>query len=533
MATRIRKGQGATAASGKRKQVQPKKPSAQPRATGEKARGKAKTATRKTSATPRLRVRMYRHGLGDCLLLRLAKARSRETFNILIDCGLISVAEGAKDKMRVVAEDIASTCPRLDVVVMTHEHWDHCSGFSTQQAREVFDGIDVGEVWYAWTEDPSNELGKRLRREREEKLQALALAAQALSADKDNAAMRERALGLSRLLGFFGADAAALAAGTEKLGKTREAFEFLMRKPGVRTRFCYPTRAPITFADVPGVRVYVLGPPENETLIKKSAPSKKDREVYELAGESMLTAQLSMAFRRRSGQTPINDTLEDCPFETTLRRVPKPVDPQQPLALDELVAETWNATDESYRRIEDDWTRAAETLALNLDSHTNNTCLVLAIELIDTGEVLLFPADAQVGNWLSWQGLKWRLKTSAGTTEVTGPDLLARTCFYKVGHHGSHNATLRALGLEQMVSEDLVAFIPVVKAEAEKNRWMAMPFTPLVKRLRERTGGRVLRADAPPPDAAALASLSATARKRFNAALTHGPDGLYFEYAFA
>src|SRR6266699_2202355 len=68
-----------------------------------------------------------------------------------------------------------------------------------------------------------------------------------------------------------------------------------------------------------------------------------------------------------------------------------------------------------------------------LDSMTNNTSLVLAIELAD-GDVLLFAADAQVGNWLSWQDLKW----TVGTSPVTGPDLLKRTIFYKVGHHGSH-----------------------------------------------------------------------------------------------
>lgn len=43
-------------------------------------------------------------------------------------------------------------------------------------------------------------------------------------------------------------------------------------------------------------------------------------------------------------------------------------------------------------------------MALMLDSATNNTSLVLGIEL-DPGEVLIFAADAQVGNWLSWQDL--------------------------------------------------------------------------------------------------------------------------------
>lgn len=49
------------------------------------------------------------------------------------------------------------------------------------------------------------------------------------------------------------------------------------------------------------------------------------------------------------------------------------------------------------------------------------------------GDVLRFAADAQVDNWLSWQDLAW----SVGGRAVTGPELLGRTNFYKVGHHGS------------------------------------------------------------------------------------------------
>jgi hypothetical protein len=114
---------------------------------------------------------------------------------------------------------------------------------------------------------------------------------------------------------------------------------------------------------------------------------------------------------------------------------------------------------------------------------------------------------------------------------VTGPDLLAKTVFYKVGHHGSHNATLKEQGLEQMTSEDLVAFIPVCKAQAEKNRWMGMPFNPLVDRLMEKTGGRVLQSDAALPTAQQLSGLSATARKAFLDSVQRNPGGLYFEYS--
>ena len=92
---------------------------------------------------------------------------------------------------------------------------------------------------------------------------------------------------------------------------------------------------------------------------------------------------------------------------------------------------------------------ACADLALQLDSLTNNTSLALAIERIADGRVLLFPADAQQGNWLSWHKLEWqreRRRRGGRPATVTAADLLDRTVFYKVGHHGSHNATAKRRG---------------------------------------------------------------------------------------
>ncbi len=118
---------------------------------------------------------------------------------------------------------------------------------------------------------------------------------------------------------------------------------------------------------------------------------------------------------------------------------------------------------------------------------------MIAIEL-PGGDVLLFAADAQVGNWLSWQDRSW---TVDGKT-VTGPDLLKNAIFYKVGHHGSHNATLRAQGLEEM-ARLRVAMIPVDHAMAVKKRWGKMPLDELVTALGQRAKGCVLRVDQPKP----------------------------------
>jgi len=134
----------------------------------------------------------------------------------------------------------------------------------------------------------------------------------------------------------------------------------------------------------------------------------------------------------------------------------------------------------------------AGRLALQLDSDTNNTSLVLAFELVDSGRVLLFPGDAQVGNWLSWhEGIEWTVEQNGKPRTVNAKDLLERTVLYKVGHHGSHNATLREKGLEMMVSEHLTAMIPVNRESAKKMDWN-MPFPSLFGRLEERCRGRIL-----------------------------------------
>jgi hypothetical protein len=479
---------------------------------------------------------MYNHGLGDCFLVRFARKDGDGTYNVLIDCGVNALVESAKSIMENVVRDIdATTNGHLDLVIVTHEHWDHVSGFSTQQAQSLFTAMDsIEEVWYAWTEDPSpaNVLGHRLRAEREAKVRATRRAAAALPLLGDFAAT-ERASRIGSLLGSFGYDTAEAMAPIDDtnerpIGKTRAAFEYLMKRSGTKVRYRRPSDVPTVLAGTSGVRAYVLGPPENEGLLKRSAPTKKGREVYEFGADLMMDEQLESALMRVAGITVTDDA--DCPFDSSFRRVAMTGGTGLP-ELDELKRTTWDA--EPWRQIEHDWTAAVEALALNLDSHTNNTCLVIAFELEDEGRVLLFPGDAQIGNWLSWQDCKWSLGETTGSRTVTGPELLARTSLYKVGHHGSHNGTLRDLGLEQMTSDELVAFLPTHKAQAELNRWHEMPFKPLVQRLGERSGGRVVQSDpaVERPDDASLSALGERQRKAFNHSLQPGPGKppLYWE----
>jgi hypothetical protein len=410
-----------------------------------------------------VRIRMYRQGLGDSFLLTFSSGSS--SAHVLIDSGVLLGTGDAGTKMAAVAKNVVeATGGKLDVLVATHEHWDHLSGFV--QAQDVFDELDIGEVWLAWTEDPADDLAQQLRSRKKQALKALSAAARHLAATGDANSVATAGQ-LNALLGFFGERAAAGGASTET------ALEWV-RSRQAAIRYLRPG----DLLSALGIRVYVLGPPHDRALIKRSAPSKKQPEVYELADDSpslgLLAAIESLGGEDQAGRQP---------FVPWYKLSQKEADAEP------LFSGCYDLPELSWRTIEHEWLAAAGPLALKLDSDTNNTSLVLAFEVTDGGPVLLFPGDAQVGNWLSWQSVEF--PDGGG---VTAGDLLARTVLYKVGHHASHNATLRERGLELMTSRELTAMIPVNRAMAKRKGWN-MPFPPLFKRLNEKTMGRLLDAE--------------------------------------
>ncbi len=459
----------------------------------------SRTSSAKKSASKVIdvKVKMYRHGLGDCFLLTFT--RHGAPFTMLIDCGVLVGTEDGKGNMIKVVRDIAEATkqkahqqPRLDVVVVTHEHADHVSGFL--QAKSEFKKFSIGEVWLAWTEDPDNELANSLRAQRSARIAALKETSTRLQGldDQASAALRD---GIDAILGFFELE----ATGAATTGTTRQALDSIKeRAPSV---YCRPTDPPRNIPELDGVRFYVLGPPEDAKLLHRSNPSKRGKEVYEMALDITLEESFIAALNI---EKEIDDPFaidEICtPFDRAAGIPPEAAEHHPFFSRHYYGTAANNAVD--WRRIDTDWLQTGADLALALDSDTNNTSLVLAIELVESGKVLLFAADAQVGNWLSWHDRSWSITDAGGNAvTVTAADLLARTVLYKVGHHGSHNATLREKGLEMMTHRDLVAMIPVDLDMAGRKRWK-MPFPPLKGRLDEMTKGRVLIADkeTQPPD---------------------------------
>jgi hypothetical protein len=417
---------------------------------------------------------MYRQGLGDCFLLTFRTGE--KPAHVLIDCGVLKGTADAETRMRNVAQSVHETTGgHVDVLVATHEHWDHLSGFL--QAEDVFDTLTVGEVWLAWTEDPADELAQELGKRRARAIRAVAAAARRLNGADEEGAQR-LAGRLDGLLDFQG------GIGVDGRPTTGKALDWVKSRHVDRVRYLRPGEELSAVAALGGIRVYVLGPPHDRRLIKRSDPSSQHPEVYELAGDA--SADL--------GFFAATDTLDgpgqsaEQPFDEWFRIS------EAEAREGDFFAERYYDHGDSWRQIEHDWLGVAGRLALQLDSDTNNTSLVLAFELSGEGRVLLFPGDAQVGNWLSWEALEWTITDEAEPRTVRAHDLLARTVLYKVGHHGSHNATLREKGLELMASGELAAMIPVNRETARKMEWN-MPFPPLRRRLEEKTSGRVLDAE--------------------------------------
>jgi len=418
-------------------------------------------------------VRMYRHGLGDCFLLAFG-TKNKEQKYVLIDCGVLLGTEDATSVMKQVVSDIReATGGHLDILVTTHEHWDHISGF--MQAQEEFNKIAVDQVWFSWTEDPKNPLARELRNRRKLALDTLGLALKRLHTSQSMYAAR-----IQGIWEFFGTELGAASFRTE------EALDWIKKK-WTDHRYCKPGDEPLTITGLPNVRFFVLGPPTDRKYIRKNSPVKGEVYLGDRPGSELgLYLKVLGTFETPERRFP-DQRDEGAPFNPAYVCNPN----------EHTISDLYERyRSEKWRTIDTDWLGTAGELALQLDAHTNNTSLVLAIELSPGGHVLLFPGDAQVGNWLSWDDVTW----SGKYNQVTAQDLLSRTVLYKVGHHGSHNSTLKEKGLERMTSSELAALIPVNRKMAVKKKWR-MPYKPLWDRLAELTSGRVVLSDQGLPSA--------------------------------
>jgi beta-lactamase superfamily II metal-dependent hydrolase len=449
-------------------------------------------------------IRMYRlEELGDCFFITLTAGAAKT--RLLIDCGSFRNGAASIARLDAIVSSISSDLgqDKIDVVVGTHQHNDHVSGFV--HCEDAFRQIGVGQVWLSWLDDPNDAMARTIGADHNNLKITLAAARDALDASLKRARsarpVAARTLEvMNDVLGFFGAKEAGtppeLPADAVKILKELGDKKPLYLRPGQTL-------------DMPGlpagsVRVHVLGPPRDHELLYRKDPRTGESYDHSLASAGVMAAKF-LAAASAGDRRPARDEAH-YPFNDQYR---KPASGGGSRDLQEI-ARRYRIRSNAWRTIDDDWMQVGESLALWLDTFTNNSSLVLALELVESGKVLLFVADAQMGNWRSWKAVQWQ------ATGVSTDDLLARTVFYKVGHHASHNATLVEL-FEKVTDPDLVALIPVHKKDpniTKVNGWK-MPASKLFERLVQKTDHRVLQMDdVNPPECNPNANPARAAWKR-------------------
>ena len=389
-------------------------------------------------------VRMYNAGFGDCFLVTIPTAEGPR--RILIDCGTHPSSTGPRQARRDVVPllmaDLQAEAGRLrvDVVVATHRHRDHLSGFEAPE----FADLEVGEVWMPWTENRDDPVATALRERM--KITALALDTARLGIERATPAIAA----VDELL------ANTLAIKNEASMET--LWEGFAGHP--KREYLFARAEPLETPLLPGVRIHLLGPATDEATIRDLEPPKK--ETFAHVGGPSVAAETPEGTDEAEIRPPFDDEWATPAAEarqnkafTGLRVSGQIVGAIRDLAADELLA-----------------------AAASITSSINGTSLMFVLEF--GGLFLFFPGDAQWGTW------------KRVLDDPQRRSLLQRCSFYKIGHHGSHNASPRTF-VEQVMAPNTLAVVPVAPVKV----WPLIPQVDLVNAIKGRSV-TVVQSDMPP-----------------------------------
>ncbi|MDB5000848.1 MAG: hypothetical protein JWR76_1925 [Mucilaginibacter sp.] len=426
------------------------------------------------------KVRMYRMGTGDCFIVKFYAAE-KEKFTMMIDCG---VWKRSAAELRPYMEDLKKHVNgKVDLLIVTHEHVDHVSVFDL--CKDVFiKDFEVKKVWMAWTEDDSLTEITIWKKDHGEKKKALKQAVEKLNAIVGSTgfqnSIRLSASGMDALKAKESFVETLTGFAELHMGNDPQNYKGLLEGMRVvkeeigkgKIEFLYPGDIIKEIPGLEGLRLYIMGPPRDWDSIALEAGGEGEsyRHNNELKGVDAFAASVLSTPDNLSSILPFDER-----FET--------VDPQD--------MDLYTNSKNSWRKIEEDWLMSAGSLALRVNSMTNNQSLVLAIEAEDSKKVMLFPGDAEFGSWASWHKIDWKGLVGPNKIHYT-QDLLNRTVFYKIAHHMSHNGTAQRQGLEMMNDPELTAMATLDYnsiAAAWKN---TMPNRAMLKELLVRTKGRVI-----------------------------------------
>jgi beta-lactamase superfamily II metal-dependent hydrolase len=411
--------------------------------------------------TGKLEIRMYNVGFGDAF--RITVRRAGKTWRMLVDCGVHAngAARPLKDSVKNIIDDLTQDCggtPHLDVVVATHHHRDHIRGF----AEDDWAAVEVDEVWVPFVEDETDDLAKQIR------------TAQTLTARKLAALIDERQTKLAANTKAMEMLTVAKAMAHNSRGNARATDRLLGReltfaKPKHDVRFLPDNDESMNTIrfDKCGVVAHILGPPRDPTMLKKMDPPKN-------AG--WLTLNLDDVV---DAQDDDDDDDDEATVATNGKR-PKPTEKNQAEDDSRLFNKVFVLTDlTQVPRELDDAKRKLRLHALSndmglmaaasvLEQSVNNTSLFFVLDI--GGVRLLFPGDAQYGAWESVRN------------DPKSLDLISDVDFYKMGHHGSHNATPMSF-IEQQWKKPGDTMVPWGLVKLWKD---SIPYTQLINALTEK-----------------------------------------------
>ena len=389
-------------------------------------------------------VRMYNVGFGDAFLITVTGAG--EPWRMLVDCGVHSQGQVRKisETVAAIISDLAAASPdgvpHLDVVAATHQHADHISGFSL----DAWDQVVVDEVWLPFVEDATDPDAIAIRR------------SHALAAQRLLGLIERRTHGLDQ--GKWPADVAMANLFALNSFGNADAADRLLGRNGRHfagrheVRFFPRTQDAENTVPVAGgaAVAHVVGPSRDPDDLKLMDPPKS-------AGWLRLD-------------------LEDPSADDDLTGVPL-FDADYVVADPKRLPKVLRKAKSSLRLAAVTNDAGLLSAASILERSVNNTSLFLVLDV--GGTRLIFPGDAQEG---AWRHVLRDPATSA---------LLRDAAFYKVGHHGSHNATPKAF-VEEVWQDGGYAMLPWALVK----RWKDIPKAELMAALDEH-GHTVIRADAP------------------------------------
>lgn len=439
------------------------------KAAAKKGGGKAKGA---------LRVRMYRVGFGDFFLITVPTSGGPQ--HILIDCGVHAGNIGTIDDC--VQDLVKETGRKLALVVATHYHADHLSGFASNY--DEFAQFEVGMVWISNRLDPKKEgatkflaqltsLADKLRLKLGMRLTSLG----ANASEPEHLAthqalwMMEDALGITLGAGGGGSNAKALKLLTEGF-KNKPPVRYY--QGGDEPELPEALRGAIT--------AQLLGPaPLDSGGMFSGSDNRKEQYLAAVA----------------DGEFP--DTEKFTPFE---KDWPAGAASYPPEAFSEYrtpgqagAAAAANLEAVLHAAQPDAMLAMAEAV----DGTLNNQSLVILFTC--QGKKLLFVGDAQWGNWAYWLYGRRVTGDDPGITE-TAKEILGSIDFFKVGHHGSTNANpipaVEALNQNcaSMCSTESSDYDPNKKRPyGNPDKETEVPRTKLMEVLEKRTNNRLVRSD--------------------------------------